>query len=116
MPFYTYRCTNCGHQLDVKQRVGEDAPNPCPNCAESALGRVYKPVGVVFKGSGFYATDNRSASRVSNGANGKSESSGEGSSEKSSDGKDSKDSKSSDSSSSSGSESSTPKAESKSDS
>ena len=124
MPFYTYRCSNCGNQLDVQQRVGENAPNPCPNCAEHALARVYKPVGVVFKGSGFYATDNRSSSRVSNGAGGSndsSESGGEDSSEKGSDkssdrSSESKSTKSEGSSSSSSGESNSPKAESKSDS
>ena len=68
MPTYTYRCDNCGTQLDVQQKFSDAPLKLCPNCATKGLQRVYKPVGIVFKGSGFYATDNRSPSGRLNGA------------------------------------------------
>jgi len=65
MPTKTYRCENCQFVFDYIQRFDEPNPTVCPNCdEENQLVRVYKPVGVVFKGSGFYATDNKNASRV----------------------------------------------------
>ena len=65
MPVYTYRCEACGFVFD--QRLGFHDPHPtrCPECGAEALHRVYKPVGIVFKGSGFYATDHRSPSGTS---------------------------------------------------
>jgi len=62
MPVYTYRCENCGVQFDQKQGYDDPTLTICPECEEEALHRVYRPVGIVFKGSGFYATDNRSPS------------------------------------------------------
>lgn len=62
MPIYTYRCENCGVQFDRRQKF-DDAPfTICPECQTETLRKVYLPVGIVFKGSGFYATDNRSPS------------------------------------------------------
>ena len=61
MPTYTYRCGNCDLRFDLVQGFNDPDPNTCPNCGvENDLKRIYKPVGVVFKGSGFYATDNKS--------------------------------------------------------
>ena len=62
MPTYTYRCENCGIQFDEKERFDDPTKTICPECGEKSLHRVYRPVGIVFKGSGFYATDNRSPS------------------------------------------------------
>ncbi len=62
MPIYTYRCENCGIQFDRRQKFSDDPLTLCPECEEEALRKVYQPVGIVFKGSGFYATDNRSPS------------------------------------------------------
>lgn len=62
MPIYTYRCENCGIQFDRHQKFSDDPLTLCPECEEEALRKVYQPVGIVFKGSGFYATDNRSPS------------------------------------------------------
>jgi putative FmdB family regulatory protein len=78
MPIYTYRCENCGIQFDRKQSFEDEPLKVCPECEKEALRKVYLPVGIVFKGSGFYATDNRSPS----GGNGARGSSGESSSEK----------------------------------
>ncbi len=62
MPIYTYRCENCGIQFDRKQKFSDDPLTVCPECGTETLRKVYLPVGIVFKGSGFYATDNRSPS------------------------------------------------------
>lgn len=62
MPIYTYRCENCGVQFDRKQKFTDDPLTICPECQTETLRKVYLPVGIVFKGSGFYATDNRSPS------------------------------------------------------
>jgi putative FmdB family regulatory protein len=62
MPIYTYHCDNCGVQFDRRQKFTDEPLKQCPECEEFALRKVYLPVGIVFKGSGFYATDNRSPS------------------------------------------------------
>ena len=62
MPTYQYRCTECGRELEVVQKFTDPALTHCEAC-QGTLRKVYNPVGVVFKGSGFYATDNRSSSR-----------------------------------------------------
>ncbi|HBX69218.1 MAG TPA: FmdB family transcriptional regulator [Chloroflexi bacterium] len=62
MPIYTYRCENCGVQFERQQKFSDDPLKRCPDCNKNALRKVYLPVGIVFKGSGFYATDNRSPS------------------------------------------------------
>ncbi len=62
MPTYTYQCENCGIRFDQYQRFSEEPLLICPECNEAALRKVYQPVGIVFKGKGFYATDNRSPS------------------------------------------------------
>ncbi|HSB90566.1 MAG TPA: FmdB family zinc ribbon protein [Anaerolineales bacterium] len=62
MPTYAYRCDNCGVQFDRFQSFSEPPLVRCPECGEDALRKLYTPVGIVFKGSGFYATDHRSPS------------------------------------------------------
>jgi putative FmdB family regulatory protein len=58
MPTYQYRCTECGRDLEVVQKFTDEALTECPECA-GRLRKIFNAVGVVFKGSGFYATDNR---------------------------------------------------------
>jgi len=65
MPVYTYRCENCGVQFDRTQKFSESPLVICPECGKKTLRKVYTPVGIVFKGSGFYATDHRSPSGAS---------------------------------------------------
>ena len=65
MPIYTYRCENCGVQFERRQSFSDVPLKQCPECSKDALRKVYLPVGIVFKGSGFYATDHRSPSGVS---------------------------------------------------
>ena len=62
MPVYTYRCENCGVQFDRQQKFSDTPLTWCPECNKKTLRKVYTPVGIVFKGSGFYATDHRSPS------------------------------------------------------
>jgi putative FmdB family regulatory protein len=63
MPTYQYRCTECTNELEVVQKFSDDALTDCPEC-DGRLRKVFNAVGVVFKGSGFYATDNRSKGRA----------------------------------------------------
>lgn len=58
MPTYQYRCTSCGRDLEVHQKFTDPALTTCPTCSGD-LRKVFNAVGVVFKGSGFYATDSR---------------------------------------------------------
>jgi putative FmdB family regulatory protein len=62
MPIYTYRCEHCGVQFERTLKFSDDPLTVCPECETETLRKVYLPVGIVFKGSGFYATDNRSPS------------------------------------------------------
>lgn len=64
MPTYQYRCTECGHELEAVQKFTDPSLTVCPAC-EGALNKVFSPVGIVFKGSGFYATDSRRKSSAS---------------------------------------------------
>jgi putative FmdB family regulatory protein len=80
MPVYTYRCENCGVQFERYQKFADQPLTWCPECNKKTLRKVYLPVGIVFKGSGFYSTDHRSPSGQSwNSSN--SEKSGENKSE-----------------------------------
>lgn len=58
MPTYQYLCTDCGHRFDVVQSIHDEALTTCSECGGS-IRRVLHPVGVTFKGSGFYRTDSR---------------------------------------------------------
>lgn len=61
MPTYQYTCSECGEGLEVVQKFTDDALTECPNC-QGRLRKVFSPVGVVFKGSGFYRNDSRTGS------------------------------------------------------
>jgi putative FmdB family regulatory protein len=62
MPIYTYRCESCGVQFERNQKFSDAQLTRCPECGKKSLRKVYTPVGIVFKGSGFYSTDHRSPS------------------------------------------------------
>jgi len=64
VPTYQYACTECGHDFEQVQSFSDDALEHCPVC-NGRLRKVFNAVGVVFKGSGFYRTDNRSSSSSS---------------------------------------------------
>jgi putative FmdB family regulatory protein len=74
MPVYSYRCESCGVQFERHQSFSDSPLKRCPECNKNSLRKVIGPVGVVFKGSGFYATDHRSPSGM-NSSPSKSESS-----------------------------------------
>jgi putative FmdB family regulatory protein len=76
MPTYQYRCVDCGSELETVQKFSDPSLTECPEC-DGTLRKVYSAVGVVFKGSGFYATDNRTKGKTAAAAaSGSSEKSG----------------------------------------
>ena len=64
MPTYEYECTSCGQHIEVFQRISEDPLTVCGVCG-GRLRKGFHPAGIVFKGSGFYATDSRKAAASS---------------------------------------------------
>ena len=60
MPVYGYRCSR-GHHFEAQQRITEAPLSQCPDCG-APVTRVFYPVGIIFKGGGFYKTDSRGAS------------------------------------------------------
>jgi putative FmdB family regulatory protein len=58
MPIYEYACTACGERTEAKQGFDDPPLLECPHCG-GKLRKLYSPVGIVFKGSGFYATDGK---------------------------------------------------------
>ena len=83
MPIYEYRCEQ-GHTFEVMQRMTDDPVSSCSTC-EAPVQRVFHPVAVHFKGSGFYNTDY--GKQKKGGAGSSSESESKGSESKSSDSK-----------------------------
>src|SRR4051812_23070212 len=61
MPTYVYACDTCGTQFERFQSFKDEPLRTCPACA-AAVRRVFQPVGIVFKGSGWYITDSRKSS------------------------------------------------------
>ncbi|WP_110515488.1 FmdB family zinc ribbon protein [Herpetosiphon llansteffanensis] len=59
MPTYVYACQACGAQFEQFQRFSDEPLTICPRC-QGTIKRVFQPVGVVFKGSGWYINDSRS--------------------------------------------------------
>jgi putative FmdB family regulatory protein len=100
MPIYEYRCDQ-GHTFEVMQRMTDDPLTSCSTC-EAPVQRVFHPVAVHFKGSGFYNTDygKKKGGGTSSSETAKSDSDSKGGSKESSSSKDSKSSSSSSSSSS----------------
>jgi putative FmdB family regulatory protein len=61
VPTYQYACTACDERLEAVQKFTDDPLTTCEACG-GPLRKVYSPVGIVFKGSGFYRTDSRNGS------------------------------------------------------
>jgi putative FmdB family regulatory protein len=61
VPTYQYTCTDCGEPVEVVQKFTDDPLTVCAACG-GRLRKVFSPVGIVFKGSGFYRTDSRNGS------------------------------------------------------
>lgn len=74
MPLYEYECRDCLVRFERRQAVHDDPISMCPDCG-GAVRRVLFPVGIIFKGSGFYVTDSRSPNPA--GANGNGHSQGD---------------------------------------
>lgn len=72
MPIYEYACTSCGERTEAKQGFDDPPLEDCPQCG-GKLRKLFSPVGIVFKGSGFYSTDAKTGSK-SSGAKDKSDS------------------------------------------
>lgn len=62
MPVYTYRCDSCGVQFEKHQSFNDAPLKTCPECRKKSVKRVITPTKIIFKGSGFYATDHKSPS------------------------------------------------------
>lgn len=58
MPIYAYECKECGVRFERRQSFRDDPVTVCPEC-EGEVHRLIQPAGIIFKGSGFYVTDNR---------------------------------------------------------
>ena len=58
MPVYEYQCCSCRHCFEIKRGFGDTGPEPCPKCQAEAL-KLFRPVPIIYKGSGFYSTDHR---------------------------------------------------------
>ena len=63
MPTYEYACRSCGEHLEVVQSFSDDPLTECPHC-KGDLRKVFSPIGIAFKGSGFYRTDSKGSSSV----------------------------------------------------
>lgn len=61
MPLYDYKCAKCGTVREVRHGFQESYDDPCPACG-GAMARVFNAAPIVFKGTGFYATDSRAKS------------------------------------------------------
>lgn len=64
MPTYVYACDSCSAQFEQFQSFKDEPVRTCPACA-GEVRRVFQPVGIVFKGSGWYVTDSRKSSEAS---------------------------------------------------
>jgi putative FmdB family regulatory protein len=66
MPTYEYACEACGEHTEVQARLADPPLERCPACG-GTVRKVFHPAGIVFKGSGFYATDSRSGKKKATG-------------------------------------------------
>jgi putative FmdB family regulatory protein len=64
VPTYQYTCTECGEPVEALQKFTDAPLTKCAACG-GRLRKVFSPVGIVFKGSGFYRTDSRKAASAS---------------------------------------------------
>src|SRR6478672_3636222 len=67
MPTYVYECAKCGDEFELYQSFSEDPLKKHPGCG-GKVAKVFQPVGIVLKGSGFYKNDSRSGGKKSKGA------------------------------------------------
>lgn len=62
MPNYDYECQSCGHVFEVFQNMADPPLTKCPECKKKVKRLIGGGLGIIFKGSGFYSTDNRNGS------------------------------------------------------
>jgi putative FmdB family regulatory protein len=65
MPTYDYECLSCGHTFELFQSMSEEPAKECPKCGKEVRRLISPGLGIIFKGSGFYVTDNRKGSNGS---------------------------------------------------
>lgn len=70
MPLYEYQCQACGVRFERWQHMNDEPVKICPECG-GEVDRLIQPVGIIFKGSGFYVTDKRAKSSTSKPGSGK---------------------------------------------
>jgi len=63
MPTYEYECTSCGHAFEVFQKITDSHLEKCPKCNKKVKRLIGSGAGIIFKGSGFYATDYRKSKK-----------------------------------------------------
>ena len=67
MPTYEYECTKCGHTFEAFQSMIDKPLSRCPKCRYAVRRLIGGGLGVIFKGSGFYTTDNKKGSALAGG-------------------------------------------------
>jgi putative FmdB family regulatory protein len=67
MPTYEYECTKCGHTFEAVQSIKDKPLSRCPECKSAVRRVIFGGLGVIFKGSGYYSTDNKKGSSLSSG-------------------------------------------------
>jgi putative FmdB family regulatory protein len=70
MPIYGYRCSSCGHQFEILQKMSDESLKTCPKC-QGKLDKIIYPTGIIYKGSGYYTTDYKASGRDGESSNGK---------------------------------------------
>jgi putative FmdB family regulatory protein len=63
MPFYEYRCSNCGHELEALQKISDEPLVDCPSCGARGLKKLVSAAGFRLKGAGWYETDFKSGKK-----------------------------------------------------
>jgi putative FmdB family regulatory protein len=74
MPTYDYECRSCHHTFEAFQSIKEEPLKKCPKCGKGLRRLFGGGMGIIFKGSGFYTTDNKRSSALSGSGNGSSRS------------------------------------------
>ena len=63
MPIYEYRCSACGHEFEILQKISDQPLTECPACGKAALAKLVSAAGFQLKGSGWYVTDFRDSKK-----------------------------------------------------
>ena len=66
MPTYDYECNTCGYTFEAFQSMSDDPLTKCPECGKKVRRLIGGGIGVIFKGSGFYVTDNKKSNSTLN--------------------------------------------------